>query len=519
MLCLVSITISAQTICYVSPDGDDSSGNSWATAFRTISNGVSHATGVTNTVLVSNGIYTISTPIVISSAITVTSLNGRAWTSVNGGGTSKCLQINHSNAVVDGFTISNGCTETTDYNSSGGGVRLSRGLLRNCEVSRNTANRYGGGICFDETSTNAMALDCLIANNQTTQTVTYSFGGGVYLQGNGSIVSGCTIQGNSCLIRGGGVFVSRGQALLIDRCVISNNTASSSYGGGIHFDGTWSLVSATASYCTVVNNIGAGVKFDYGAPATVENSTIARNTRGVYFTGTTNFVALAKNCIVNENSNATDVCGGIYFSQGGTAQNCQIVSNYSTFDGGGVYMSKGGRLLNCLVAYNTALPSSSRYGGGVLMHTMTQDNGSAVSACTIVSNVAYRGGGMCFTLSTNTNFVVNCIIASNTASNAGNDFYDASSQSSNAFCYSCINIGTLATDKNNITNREPLFVGSAVGNFRLQSASPCIDAGINEAWMNGALDLDGRPRWDRFRGQVDMGAYEHLSEGTLFMMR
>ncbi len=55
---------------------------------------------------------------------------------------------------------------------------------------------------------------------------------------------------------------------------------------------------------------------------------------------------------------------------------------------------------------------------------------------------------------------------------------------------------------------EPMFVDLFNGNLRLQSNSPCINAGTNY-YVSGDVDLDGRPR---IVGRtVDMGAYEFQS--------
>jgi hypothetical protein len=37
--------------------------------------------------------------------------------------------------------------------------------------------------------------------------------------------------------------------------------------------------------------------------------------------------------------------------------------------------------------------------------------------------------------------------------------------------------------------------------------------------MDGAVDLDGHPRRDRFVRQADMGCYEYVFPGTLFQVQ
>jgi hypothetical protein len=50
-----------------------------------------------------------------------------------------------------------------------------------------------------------------------------------------------------------------------------------------------------------------------------------------------------------------------------------------------------------------------------------------------------------------------------------------------------------------------VFIASSIGNFRLQTNSPCIDYGSNNL-VKFAPDRDGRPRI--VNGKVDLGAYE-----------
>src|SRR5258706_13816354 len=87
-------------------------------------------------------------------------------------------------------------------------------------------------------------------------------------------------------------------------------------------------------------------------------------------------------------------------------------------------------------------------------------------------------------------------------------YYTAALNGSNWWCcpaagkYYCCTTGGYGIGS--ITN-EPLFLDLAGGNLRLQSNSPCINAG-NNSYVAGATDLDGRPRVTG--GTVDIGAYE-----------
>ena len=94
--------------------------------------------------------------------------------------------------------------------------------------------------------------------------------------------------------------------------------------------------------------------------------------------------------------------------------------------------------------------------------------------------------------------LVNCIVACNAAWADYNYTTDST-------CGYCCTVPLPANGLGNITN-NPLFVDLASGNLRLQSNSPCINAGDN-ASVVGNTDLDGRPRI--VGGTVDIGAYEY----------
>jgi hypothetical protein len=123
--------------------------------------------------------------------------------------------------------------------------------------------------------------------------------------------------------------------------------------------------------------------------------------------------------------------------------NCILTGNYAKCGGGGAYR---GTLYNCTVAGN---------GAGTVWGT-----GAGVFGSTLY----------------------NCILWFNTFGN-----YDDTSTLN--YCF----IG------------DPLFADYADGNLRLQSNSPCINAG-NNAYVMTTTDADGNPRI--VGGTVDIGAYE-----------
>jgi hypothetical protein len=204
---------------------------------------------------------------------------------------------------------------------------------------------------------------------------------------------------------------------------------------------------------------------------------------------------------------ATDSGGGALRC---TLNNCTLIGNVSRYGGNGGGAS-GSTLNNCTVSGNYAggYNGSGGYGGGASDCTLnncaisgnsaTNDGGGAayctLNNCTLTANSATNRGGGVFGCNLN-----NCIVQLNTAPQEAN--YDSSS----TLNY-CCTTPQPTNGVGSITN-APMFVDQTTGNLRLQSSSPCINAGLN-AFVPAGPDLDGHPRV--VGGAVDIGAYEFQS--------
>jgi hypothetical protein len=175
--------------------------------------------------------------------------------------------------------------------------------------------------------------------------------------------------------------------------------------------------------------------------------------------------------------------------------NCVLVGNLAG-EGGGAY---GGRLYNCLLLSNSAVGGQNwPEGGGAY--------GSELYYCTIVSNSASFGGG--FGGGVSGSLAYGCIIYYNSAQYQG---YENYSDSTSGLLNYCCTTPMPAVGLGNFTD-APHFVDEAGGDFRLQSNSPCIDAG-NDAFVWAATDLEGNSRISG--SAVDIGAYEFQQSGSV----
>jgi hypothetical protein len=235
---------------------------------------------------------------------------------------------------------------------------------------------------------------------------------------------------------------------------------------------------------------GGGGVLCQSADAILSNCTLAANSARVYAGGASG--GTLNNCTLTGNS-AGYLGGG---AAGSTLNNCIVTAN-SAFIGGGIY---GGTLNYCTLTANQAANGGGAEGGTLNNCTLTGNSASGVGGgaahaslnnCTVVANSAAPSGGGVFG-----GILNNCIVYYNNAP-IDDNYRDS------LLNYSCTT--PLPTNgMGNLTN-APLFVDYPSGDLRLQSNSPCINAGSNVSVPVGP-DLDGNPR--TLGGTVDIGAYE-----------
>jgi len=265
---------------FVSPSGSHTAPfNSWLTAATNIQAALdAAATG--ETILVTNGTFSLGNEISLSKGVALKSVNGPGLTVLDGGNLTRCLQLSHTNALVDGFTITRGWTTY-----SGGGVLMNAGTLRHslvlsnrstlgsgggivvtqgclveyCQVVGNSAtNGSGGGIAeLCNSSGPSRVENCLIARNEA------KTGGGASSCTSLSLRNALIIQ-NRALNGAGGVF---GYQVQMANCTVVENSAQ--YAGGVNT--TWTSGSSIVNCIIERNSIQTGTATNYacgGSPLT-----------------------------------------------------------------------------------------------------------------------------------------------------------------------------------------------------------------------------------------------------------
>lgn len=233
------------------------------------------------------------------------------------------------------------------------------------------------------------------------------------------------------------------------------------YGGG-------GIVYGTAEACIVENNtaeMGAGSWGGIRKDCAFWNNSANSEGGAMYY-------GIAEGCVFSGNN--AQYGGAMSYTK---AHRCIVSGNSAYLGGAGWYATAS----NCVFTANAASG-----GGGVGWY-------GTYGHCTFYANHAECGGALY------RGTAANCIFADNTADYA-NDTYQANVSYSLASGI----IGNQG-DGTGVVSGDPLFVNAASGDFRLNEASPCVNAG-NPDYASLDTDFGGNPRVRD--GRTDMGAFE-----------
>jgi hypothetical protein len=311
--------------------------------------------------------------------------------------------------------------------------------------------------------------------------------GGLFVHTRGNVtLSNNMITGNTG--GAGGIWVSGGKTVTLTNNTISNNSSGTC--GGVHFTG------------------GKGTTF------TLTNNTINDNNGGTWGGGVwgsalaNTTVTLSNNTIRNNNGRF----GGLMLNGGTTVTlSNNAISNNNADWGGGVYVTNG---ITVTVSNNTISNNSAQWGGGVFVTIYDSSATITLTNNTISNNTASteeKGGGICLRLFDHNviAYIYNNIIWDN---ENGGDIYLEGSGTFNGFNNDYHELSGNWTHEGDNIDDDPLFVDLENHDYHLQTGSPCIDTGNNDAPELPEKDKDEKPRIIDGDGNgeatVDMGAYE-----------
>ncbi|MDO4730897.1 MAG: InlB B-repeat-containing protein, partial [Clostridia bacterium] len=450
-----------------------SSGTEGSTTPTTISHNKVLSMGAGGGVYVKSGTTTITGALIqsnianngggVCSAATTTEITGATISSntavSNGGG----IYSGGGTTTIKGCTI--GGENGANTAKNGGGVyaaSIATSLtITNSDndtpttISHNTATSGAGGGVWTAAATTI--TEAQIKSNSAAN------GGGVYVNGNTTTISGCTIggtaedetksTGNTAAI-GGGVYAAAG-TLTIDKSgdtatTISYNkatgatTQTGSSGGGIYSAANTNITGATISSNQATS--GGGVYVN-GGTTTIKGCTIggengantAKNGGGVYAAANST-LTIEKNdagtaTTISHNEATNGAGGGVWTAAANTTiTEAQIKSNEAT-NGGGVYVEKGTTTISgCTIGGTaedgtTSTGNTATNGGGVYAaanSTLTIEKNDAGTATTISHNEATNGaGGGVWTAAASTT-ITEAQIKSNHAASGGGVYVNGS---------------------------------------------------------------------------------------------
>lgn len=173
-------------------------------------------------------------------------------------------------AVLAGFTIRAGVAGDSPLDA-GGALHCGRSsspTIAGCRFEDNEAN-LGGAVFCDSLSAPTF-IDCVFSLNSATS------GGAIFCNSAAPVLVQCTLNGNSALTLGGGIFAYGYSSPTLTGCLITANTAGQNGGGAYCFG--FASFGPTMTNCTLSGNAaitGVGLYLAGSTDAAVTNTIIA----------------------------------------------------------------------------------------------------------------------------------------------------------------------------------------------------------------------------------------------------
>ena len=510
--------LNAATI-YVSASGNDDSGDgSFNSPYLTIQRGIDEANTM-DSVMVLDGIYTGG--IIIDNK--QISLIGESMTDtkINVPITEPNISIRDTPDTVriENFKIKRG------NSADGGGLYINNSIVsaKNIDLSNNTSSTNGGAI-------NLYGSSLKLEDGQIYLNSSETYGGAINCSNSELEINGGDIYNNSswaggaifvdslstCLLkhinfnnnganRGGAIATFRGGKLTIHESDFYQNSANGweenvdqnfptyAGGGAIYQEFADTLIISNSSFSTNSATAGPGGAMAlYHGTEVILNDLVIRNNTS---TGGGGGLCMLRpeNVIFNHGIIMDNTCewnsgGGIFFGteasqdtvyMPGTFNRLLFVNNWALYGGGGLF------LWNATLNLNNST---------FVMNEATDNNGET----------SWQGGGLAIHSQTSAN-IVNTIFHDNTP----NSIHDGTPNSNFDINYS-VTEEYWGGDSNMVV--DPQFVDIDNYDFRLQTESPCIDAGTSD--LNG----DGVQDYFDFNGSApDLGAIEWVVGAPEFL--
>ncbi|GAB4548399.1 MAG: hypothetical protein Tsb0014_43140 [Pleurocapsa sp.] len=398
---------------------------------------------------------------------TIGNISDNSYTVVDISGTS-------SNAVVEGFTITGG--------------------------NNDQSYGYGGGIYSEEG--NATLANLIITKNNAV------YGGGFYATDSENRLVNVRFYENSATYRGGAIYNDDG-SLNISESIFNDNSGINA-GGAIYNNGSnddledLNLTDVTFNSNRTNDNGGAIYSYQSDSTSLTDvrffNNSAIDDGGAIYNSGGSSEltdVSFQKNTAINQ--------GGAVFNSGGdghTIVDSTFYSNIANNGGGGIYNNRSATT----VVNNVFDRNISSFGSGIY----NSDNNSSVINSTFSNNVSRNGAAITSDgRDTNTTNITNSILWGNRSYVDGQPIDTQESDVVVNVSNSIVQGGYSGDD---VINQNPKFVDPSKFDYRLQTGSPALNKGNNDAIEDYTTDIAGNTRI--VGDNVDLGAYEGAKVGS-----